>query len=308
MSEEVCYTVPMREEVTRLERHFNITVACAQEKGRYVYFYQQQNASITDIAISQEEALALRHARQLLQSLPFTKFYQKALQGLDSLLEKTERHFVPEASRLENKIIIANDLARHYPRWDCSPIEDTLAEALEKNLPLRLTLPKSADRADVTTKKVYPVLFVSYLGTWHILGIEDAHRDDGLDFQLPQQLSDDDFVLIHYFDILEMKILAHSKQRYLPEYYLQNQGMETCGGCPAQIIYDEANVPILRFGFWFMGYRVELEFQEDAQTGEIVQLHRNPPPLPYGNVHRLGQDHFPDTAGADVQFPPEVLI
>ena len=62
------------------------------------------------------------------------------------------------------------------------------------------------------------------------------------------ELSEKDFELINFYDIVDAKIIALAKDRELPEIIAKHEN--TFSYCPpVEITYDEKGYPVLTFGF-----------------------------------------------------------
>jgi hypothetical protein len=121
------------------------------------------------------------------------------------------------------------------------------------------------------------------MGTWFLLAIKNASKlNDVFKYELPSELREEDFALLNFYDFTSAKIIAISKERMLPEYYLKHENTVTHGAVPASLTYDENFRPILSFAFWFMDYRIELEYSPNSDTGRIEMIKR----LPWSGVRK----------------------
>lgn len=264
---------------------FNSTVINEKNGSRYEYRYADENFAFSDISLTEEEAFALQNARQLLQSLPLHEFYSKTLRGLDMLLERSKRFNNYEERHFKDKIIFTTDQSRKIPRPDLKVTEDVLHEALEKNLPVRISYRSPTGEDIIYEENFYPLLLVSFLGTWFLLAVKNASKSkDSFSYELPDELREEDFALLNFYDFTSARIISTSKERMLPEYYLKHENTVTHGAVPASLTYDENFHPILSFGFWFTDYRIELEYSPNPDTGRIEMIHR----LPFSGVEKLG--------------------
>ena len=264
---------------------FNSPVINEKNGSRYEYRYADENFAFSDISLTEEEAFALQNARQLLQSLPLHEFYSKTLRGLDMLLERSKRFNNCEERHFKDKIIFTTDQSRKIPRPDLKVTEDVLHEALEKNLPVRISCRSPTGEDIIYEENFYPLLLVSFLGTWFLLTVKNASKSkDSFSYELPDELREEDFSLLNFYDFTAARIISTSKERMLPEYYLKHENTVTHGSLPASLTYDEKYRPILSFGFWFMDYRIDLEFSPNPDTGRIEMIHR----LPFRGVEKLG--------------------
>lgn len=264
---------------------FNSTVINEKNGSRYEYRYADENFAFSDISLTEEEAFALQNARQFLQSLPLHDFYSKTLRGLDMLLERSKRFNNYEERHFKDKIIFTTDNSKAPKRPDLKVIEDVLHEALEKNLPVRISFHSPTGEDIIYEENFYPLLLVSFLGTWFLLAAKNASKSkDSFSYELPDELREEDFALLNFYDFTAARIIATSKERMLPEYYLKHENTVTHGSLPASLTYDENFRPILSFAFWFMDYRIELEYSPNPDTGRIEMIHR----LPFSGVEKLG--------------------
>jgi hypothetical protein len=262
---------------------FNSTVINEKNGSRYEYRYADENFAFSDISLTEEEAFALQDARQLLQSLPLHEFYSKTLRGLDMLLERSKRFTNCEERHFKDKIIFTTDNSKAPTRPDLKPIEAVLHEALEKNLPVRISFHSPTGEDIIYEENFYPLLLVSFLGTWFLLAVKNASKStDMFSYELPDELREEDFALLNYYDFTAARIISTSKERMMPEYYLKNENTVTHGAVPASMTYDENFRPILSFAFWFMDYRIELEYSPNSDTGRIEMIKR----LPWSGVRK----------------------
>lgn len=268
-----------------LEKVFKGKVINEKNGTRYEYRYADEKCELSDVSITEEEAFALQNAKQLLQSLPLPDFYSKTLKGLDSLLDRAKRFNNCEERHFKDKIILTTDNSKAPSHPDLKVIESVLHEALEKNLPLRISFRSPTEEDIVYEENFYPLLFVSFLGTWFLLTVKNASKSkDSFSYELPDELREEDFSLLNFYDFTAARIISTSKERMLPEYYLKHENTVTHGAVPASLTYDENFRPILSFGFWFMDYRIELEYSPNPDTGRIEMIHR----LPFSGVEKLG--------------------
>lgn len=155
--------------------------------------------------------------------------------------------------------------------------ENVLHETLEKNLPVRISCRFPTGEDIIYEENFYPLLLVSFLGTWFLLAVKNASKStDIFSYELPDELREEDFALLNYYDFTAARIISTSKERMMPEYYLKNENTVTHGAVPASMTYDENFRPILSFAFWFMDYRIELEYSPNPDTGKIEMIKRLP--------------------------------
>ena len=260
-----------------LEQDFNAKPIYTQNGKRYEYAYEDEHFSLSDISITEEEAFALQRTKQLLKTLPLPKFYERTVRGLESLLERAERFNDVEERHFKDKVIFATDLDNAPPRPDLEQVESVLQEALEKNLPVRIAYRSPTGEDIIMEENYYPLLLTNFLGTWYVLAVKNAAvSKDPFAYQLPEKLSQTDFALLNFYDVTELKIIANSKERLLPEFIVRHENTVTHGANPAFLTYDDEFHPILTFAFWFMDYRVELDYQKNPDTGRIEQIQRLP--------------------------------
>ena len=267
-----------------LNKTFNGKVINEKNGTRYEYRYADENFALSNISITEEEAFALQNAKQLLQSLPLHDFYSKMLKGLDRLLDRAKRFNDCEKRHFKDKIILTTDNSKASIRPDLKVPEDVLHEALEKNLPVRISFHSPTGEDIIYEENFYPLLLVSFLGTWFLLAVKNASKStDIFRYELPDELREEDFALLNYYDFTAARLISTSKERMMPEYYLKNENTVTHGAVPASLNYDENFRPILSFAFWFMDYRIELEYSPNPDTGKIEMIKR----LPFSGVERL---------------------
>ena len=213
----------------------------------------------------------------MLLSLPLPEFYERTLKGLDCLLERSSRFNNVEERHFKDKIVYALDIDKSTPRPDLEKVENVLQESLEKNLPVRISY-RSPTGEDINIEEnYYPLLLTNFLGTWYLLAVKNkSESKDIFSYKLPEYLSENDFSLLNFYDFTDIKIIANSKDRFLPELIAKHENSVTHGAIPATLTYDDNLRPILSFGFWFMDKRVELEYQKNPDTGMMEQIHRLP--------------------------------
>lgn len=265
-----------------LAEEFGANIIFTQNGNRYEYRYENESFSLSDISITEEEAFAIQRTKQLLSSLPLPKFYERTLKGLDSLLERSSRFNNVEERHFKDKIVFALDIDKATPRPDLEKIENVLQEALEKNLPVRITCCPPAGEDMNIEENYYPLLLTSFIGTWYLLAVKNkSESKDTFSYKLPDNLTENDFALLDFYDFIDIKIIANSKERFLPELISRHENSVTHGAVPAILTYDEDYRPILSFGFWFMDKKVDIEYQKNPETGRIEMIHR----LPFEGVY-----------------------
>ena len=259
-----------------MKDNFDAPIHSVIHGSRYEYEYSDSTYSLMDITISIQEANALISARYLLQSIPLQNFYSKTIEGLDGLIARAIKYNKGEGLELQDKIVIASDSYKAPPREDMKFLELTLCEALQKNLPVRFSFIENGEDVPPHEEVYYPLLLTSFHGSWYILAVKNALGAAAkLKFKLPDVLNENDFELINFYDITEAKIIALSKERELPELIAQHENTSSYSR-PAQITYDEDERPVLCFGFWFMEYRVDLEYRINPNNGKLELYRENP--------------------------------
>lgn len=260
-----------------LVEEFGADISFIQNGNRYEYRYKNEKFSLSDISITEEEAFAIQRTRELLKSLPLPKFYERTLKGLESLMERSSRFNNVEERHFKDKIVFATDIDNAPVRPDLEKIENVLQEALEKNLPVRISYCSPTGEEIYIVENYYPLLLTNFLGSWYLLAVKNkSESKDTFSYKLPEQLSENDFALLNFYDFTGIKIIANSKERFLPELISRHENSVTHGSIPASLTYDDDMHPILCFGFWFMDKRIELEYQKNPDTGIIEQIHRLP--------------------------------
>lgn len=259
-----------------MKENFGAPIRSYRNGDRYEYDYSDPNYSFMDITISQEEANALITARQLLQSIPLPGFYENTLKGLNNLIARAQRYNKTEGLELHDKIVFSTDCTKASSRSDLKALETILYEALQKNLPVRFTYNDTWEDVPPHEEVYYPILLSSYHGTWYILAIKNAlGPSEKMRYKLPEELTEKDFELIHFYDIADAKIIALAKDRELPEVIATHENaFSYCP--PASINYDDDGFPILSFGFWFKDYRVDLNYRYNLDTGKIELFQYGP--------------------------------
>ena len=268
-----------------MKENFGAPIRSYRNGDRYEYDYSDSNYSFMDITISQEEANALITARQLLQSIPLPGFYSKTLEGLNNLITRAERFNKIDGLELHDKIVFTTDCVKASTRSDLKALENILYEAFLKNLPVRFAFTESAEDIPPHEEVYYPLLLTSYHGTWYILSVKNAlGPSEKMKYKLPPKLTENDFELIHFYDIVDSKIIALAKDRELPEVIANHEN--TFSYCPpADITYDDDGYPVLSFGFWFMDYRVDIEYRYNQDNGKVEQFKRGP----FKSVYKNGE-------------------
>lgn len=259
-----------------MKETFGAPIRSYRNRDRYEYDYSDPNYSFMDIAISQEEANALISARQLLQSIPLPSFYENTLKGLNNLIARAQRYNKTDGLELHDKIVFTTDCMKASPRSDLKSLEAILYEAFQKNLPVRFAYTESTEDISPHEEVYYPLLLSSYHGTWYILAIKNAlGSSEKMRYKLPAELTEGDFELIPFYDIVDAKIIALAKDRELPEIIASHENaFSYCP--PADITYDDDGIPVLSFGFWFMDYRVDLNYRYNLDTGKVELFQRGP--------------------------------
>jgi len=259
-----------------MKENFGAPIRSYRNSNRYEYDYSDPNYSFMDITISQEEANALISARQLLQSIPLTSFYEKTLKGLNNLIARAQRYNKVEGLELHDKIVFTTDCTKASSRSDLKSLEAILYEALQKNLPVRFTYTETWEDDSSYEEVYYPLLLSSYHGTWYILAIKNAlGPSEKMSYKLPKELTENDFELIHFYDIADAKIIALAKDRELPEIIATHENaFSYCP--PAAINYDDDGYPILSFNFWFKDYHITLNYRYNLDTGKIELFQYGP--------------------------------
>lgn len=268
-----------------MKESFGAPIRSYRNGERYEYDYSDPNYSFMDITISQNEANALIAARQLIQSIPLPGFYSKTIEGLNNLITRAERFNKIEGLELHDKIVFTTDCLKASTRSDLKALESILCEAFQKNLPVRFAFTESAEDIPPHEEVYYPLLLTSYHGTWYVLTIKNAlGPSEKMKYKLPTELTENDFELIHFYDIVDAKIIALAKDRELPEIIASHKNaFSYCP--PADITYDDDGYPVLSFGFWFMDYRVDIEYRYNLDTGKVEQFRR----IPFKSVYKNGE-------------------
>lgn len=264
---------------------FSAPIRCSKNDTRYEYDYSDPTYSFMNITISQNEANALIAARQLIQSIPLPGFYSKTIEGLNNLIVRAERFNKIEGLELYDKIVFATDCEKASYHNNFTFLENCLCEALQKNLPVRFAVKETTEDITPCEEVYYPLLLTSYHGTWYILAVKNAlGSSEKMKYKLPAELSEKDFELINFYDIVDAKIIALAKDRELPEIIAKHEN--TFSYCPpVEITYDEKGYPVLTFGFWFMDYRVDLQYRYNWENGRIEQFKS----LPFKSVYKDGE-------------------
>lgn len=273
--------------IARMRSIFSAPIVSFREGNKYVYKYSDDTFSLTDISINQNEANALIFARELLQSIPLTEFYDGAVKGLNSLILRAKHFKFDDNHFLQDKIIFTTDVAKAAKRSDLKALEQVLCEAFEKNLPVRFAIDETGEDIPPREEVFYPLFLTSFHGSWYILVVKNAlGLSEKMNYKLPERLTEHDFELIDFYQISSAKIIALFKERSNPELIARHENSSSYAPA-ASIIYNDSGLPVLSFTFWFLGYSINLGYFYNTESGKMELVN---PIAPLKMVYKEGEE------------------